>query len=166
MDLGATLCTRNNPRCEDCPLQMDCIAKADGTQADFPAKKPKKVIPEKQAVMLIIKNEHDEVMMIKRPPTGIWGGLWCFPQFDTEVDANEWFASFATDKFNHASKDTLLSHTFSHFKLHIQPLIITLKHPINSSVMENHETLWYNVNTEFDGGLAAPVTTLLNRLRK
>jgi len=53
MDLGATLCTRNNPRCEDCPLQTDCIAKADGTQAEFPAKKPKKVIPEKQAVMII-----------------------------------------------------------------------------------------------------------------
>ena len=165
MDLGATLCTRSKPRCENCPLQSDCIANADGTQAEFPAKKPKKIIPEKQAIMLMIQNKDAEVMMIKRPPTGIWGGLWCFPQFDTEADASEWLSTFANDDLSTASKQTVLSHTFSHFKLHIQPLIMSLKHPINSTVMENHETLWYNIDTEFDGGLAAPVTTLLNILR-
>jgi A/G-specific adenine glycosylase len=172
MDLGATLCTRSKPRCDDCPLRTDCIANADGTQADFPARKPKKAIPEKQAIMLIIKNENsdknknNEVMMIKRPPAGIWGGLWCFPQFDTENDAREWLKSYADESLTKATKIPLLSHTFSHFKLHIQPLIIVLKHPINNSVMENHETLWYNIKTEFNGGLAAPVTTLLNTLRE
>jgi len=166
MDLGATLCTRSKPRCEDCPLHADCVANADGTQADFPTKKPKKVIPEKQAIMLIIKNKSTDVLMLKRPPTGIWGGLWCFPQFETETDAKEWFANYAGDDFENASSSPILSHTFSHFKLHIQPLIITLEHPINSTVMENQETLWYNINTEFDGGLAAPVTTLLNTLRE
>ncbi|MCL4108224.1 UNVERIFIED_CONTAM: hypothetical protein GTU68_065252 [Idotea baltica] len=166
MDLGATLCTRSKPRCEDCPLSKDCIANADSRQADFPTKKPKKLIPEKQAIMLIIQNETTEVMMLKRPPVGIWGGLWCFPQFDTEVDASAWLNDYSNDSISTASKMSLLSHTFSHFKLHIQPLIIELKNPINTAVMENQETLWYNVNTEFDGGLAAPVTTLLNRLRK
>lgn len=174
MDLGATLCTRSKPRCEDCPLKVDCIANADGTQADFPTKKPKKAIPEKDAIMLMIKNEsnksiggnnNNEVMMIKRPPVGIWGGLWCFPQFDTDTDANEWFQTISSDSLSEAIKLPILSHTFSHFKLHIQPLIIELKNPINTTVMENHETLWYNITTEFDGGLAAPVTTLLNTLR-
>lgn len=166
MDLGATLCARSKPRCEDCPLKDDCIANADGTQAEFPAKKPKKVIPEKHAIMLIIQNEAGDVMMLKRRPTGIWGGLWCFPQFDTQADANEWFDSYAGTSLAKATKATILSHTFSHFKLHIQPLIMTLSNPINNSVMENHETLWYNINTEFNGGLAAPVTILLNRLKK
>lgn len=166
MDLGATLCTRNKPHCEDCPLSSDCIANADNTQTDFPAKKPKKVIPEKQTILLIIKNQDQHVMMLKRPPLGIWGGLWCFPQFDTEKDASEWLQNYGNDSISSSSKMPLLSHTFSHFKLHIQPLIISLKSPINSSVMENHETLWYNIRTEFDGGLAAPVTTLLNELRK
>lgn len=166
MDLGATLCILSKPRCTDCPLSADCIANTDGTQADFPARKPKKVIPERQAIMLIIKNEDADVMMLKRPPVGIWGGLWCFPQFDTEVDASEWFDSYAGVSLSTTTRMPLLSHTFSHFKLHIQPLIIVLKHPINTSVMENHETLWYNIKTEFDGGLAAPVTTLLNTLRE
>ena len=170
MDLGATLCTRSKPRCEECPLSTDCIACADGTQADFPSKKPKKIIPEKQVIMLIINNsisnEETNVMMLKRPPVGIWGGLWCFPQFDSEADANEWFNNYAGEDLSKATRMPIFSHTFSHFKLHIHPLKITLKHPINMSVMENHETLWYNITTEFDGGLAAPVTTLLNTLRE
>ncbi len=169
MDLGATLCTRSKPRCEDCPLSADCIANADGTQDNFPTKKPKKIIPERQAIMLIIKNDSsdtDEVLMIKRPPVGIWGGLWCFPQFDTEADASEWLNESADVALATAVKMPVLNHTFSHFKLHIQPLKISLKHPISNSVMENHETLWYNIKTEFDGGLAAPVTTLLNILKR
>ena len=166
MDLGATLCTRSKPKCEDCPLSADCIANTDSTQADFPERKPKKIIPEKQAIMLIIRNEKANVMMLKRPPVGIWGGLWCFPQFDNEADASNWLSSYTSDDLSSASRMPILSHTFSHFKLHIQPLIIEQKTPINSSVMENHETLWYNINTEFDGGLTAPVTTLLNTLRE
>ena len=166
MDLGATLCTRSKPRCEACPLSADCIANADGTQAEFPAKKPKKQIPEKQALMLIIQNEAQQVMMLKRPPVGIWGGLWCFPQFDTLHDADKWLYLYTGETTENGSKMEALSHTFSHFKLHIQPLKIGLKHPIDTSVMEKQETLWYNIHTEFDGGLAAPVTTLLNKLRE
>jgi len=104
--------------------------------------------------------------MLKRPPAGIWGGLWCFPQFDTLEDANAWLNSFTGETEFDNTEMPILSHTFSHFKLHIQPLKIVLKRPITSSVMENHETLWYNIQTEFDGGLAAPVTTLINTLRE
>ncbi|MCL4167499.1 UNVERIFIED_CONTAM: hypothetical protein GTU68_038599, partial [Idotea baltica] len=127
MDLGATLCTRSKPRCEDCPLRADCIANADSSQADFPAKKPKKVIPEKQAIMLLLKNKKQEIMMLKRPPVGIWGGLWCFPQFDTETDAQQWLTDYSGNDINDGIKQTILSHTFSHFKLHIQPLIMDLE---------------------------------------
>lgn len=166
MDLGATLCTRSKPNCEYCPLNTDCIANAEGRQADFPAKKPKKRVPEKRAIMLIIQNPEADVMMLKRPPIGIWGGLWCFPQFDTEADANAWLVDYGGTSMISATQIPLFSHTFSHFKLHIQALIITLNPPINTCVMENQETLWYNIETEFDGGLAAPVTTLLNTLRE
>jgi len=73
MDLGATLCTRSKPQCGECPLSNDCIANADGSQDKFPEKKPKKKIPEKQATLLIIENEASEILMLKRPPVGIWG---------------------------------------------------------------------------------------------
>ena len=92
MDLGATLCTRSKPRCDDCPMKTDCIAFADNRQTELPAKKPKKIIPEKNIVMLIAKDKAGDVFMQKRPPTGIWGGLWCFPQFDNEEEANNFLS--------------------------------------------------------------------------
>lgn len=162
MDLGATLCTRSKPRCEDCPLKTDCLAFQQGNQADYPGKKPKKIMPEKQTIMLIIKNEKQEVFMQKRPPVGIWGGLWCFPQFEKMTLAEEWLSENYKFSLNQTDKLPKLKHTFSHFHLHIQPLIVTVKNPINKGVMEHEDSLWYNITTEFNGGLAAPVQTLLN----
>jgi len=171
MDLGATLCTRSKPRCNDCPLKADCLALQQGNQTDYPGKKPKKVMPKKETIMLIIKNHKHEVFMQKRPPTGIWGGLWCFPQFDKMKNAEEWLNTNYNTSLKQADSLPKLKHTFSHFHLHIQPLIITLKNPINinmnkSGVMEHDDSLWYNITTEFNGGLAAPVQTLLNIVRK
>ena len=165
MDLGATLCTRSKPQCSDCPLQNDCIAFADGKQSEFPGKKPKKILPEKHTIMLIVKNSEEAVLMQKRPPVGIWGGLWCFPQFEDMNQVEQWILEYSSEKLDVSQKLPTLSHTFSHFRLHIQPLIINAKTPIKLGVMENDASLWYNVNTEFNGGLAAPVQTLLNTLK-
>jgi A/G-specific adenine glycosylase len=175
MDLGATLCTRSKPRCEDCPLKADCLANQQGNQTDYPGKKPKKVMPEKHTIMLIIKSESHEVFMQKRPPVGIWGGLWCFPQFEEKALAEEWLSDCLGDNYkvspNNISELPKLKHAFSHFHLHIQPLIVTIKSPINSNtiksgVMEHDNSLWYNITTEFNGGLAAPVQTLLETLTR
>ena len=81
MDLGATVCTRSKPTCEICPVKTSCLAMASSQQADFPQKKPKKKIPERNTIMVIPRittTTSDSVLMEKRPPTGIWGGLWCF----------------------------------------------------------------------------------------
>ncbi len=164
MDLGATLCTGSKPQCTTCPLRDDCIAYKDDRQSDFPGKKPRKALPEKNAIMLIIRNQEQAVLMLKRPPVGIWGGLWCFPQFEKRDHAENWLQDFSGSEIEVTEELAILSHTFSHFRLHIQPLIIDIKAPINLSVMEKEDSLWYNINTEFNGGLAAPVTTLLNTL--
>ena len=168
MDLGATVCTRSKPHCNHCPLDKVCSAFKQGQQTKYPGKKPKKILPEKQAIMLIVKNSEQAVLMQKRPPAGIWGSLWCFPQFDNLTEANEWVHLHLNQNLTEESSIDLpiLSHTFSHFRLHIQPLIIHHKTPIKLGVMENDDSLWYNITTEFNGGLAAPVQTLLERIRK
>jgi len=166
MDLGATLCTRSKPRCEDCPLKADCLAFQQGNQTEYPTKKPKKIMPEKHTVMLIIQNNQQEVLMQKRPPVGIWGGLWCFPQFDKTGQAEEWLGNNFGISLDGADKLSKIKHTFSHFHLHIQPLIINTETPLKMGVMEDNNSLWYNVTTEFNGGLAAPVQTLLNITNK
>ena len=166
MDLGATLCTRTKPRCEDCPLSADCLAFKQGVQAEFPNKKPKKSLPEKNVIMLILQDDKQAVFMQKRPPIGIWGSLWCFPQFDVHQDVEQWLDSSQPVRRAPDKELPILSHTFSHFRLHIKPLIISCETPLMMGVMEKDESLWYNINTEFNGGLAAPVQQLLNQIKE
>jgi len=163
MDLGATLCTRSKPRCEACPLQAGCIATAQGNMTDYPTPKKKKTTPEKHTIMLILQTPQQEVFMQKRPPTGIWGGLWCFPQFATQAELDDYLQE---QKLDSLSSNMLapFQHIFSHFRLHIQPLIIEVESPLIAGVMEDEQSLWYNINTEFEGGLATPVQKLLDYL--
>jgi A/G-specific adenine glycosylase len=116
--------------------------------------------------MLILEDNHHAIFMHKRPPAGIWGGLWCFPQFDDFVSANDWTQKHLAIKLDSAHAFPLLTHTFSHFRLHIQALIINCETPLKVGVMETDESLWYNINTEFNGGLAAPVQQLINQVKE
>jgi len=170
MDLGATVCTRTKPACGNCPLNTGCLALKQGNIADYPGKKPKKAIPKREAIMLILQTVQDEILMIKRPPLGIWGGLWCFPQFDHHEQAEQWLLENYRLTLDNATVFDSFQHVFSHFKLDIQPYLLSLKRdnptPLKLGVMEADDQLWYNINTEFNGGLAAPVQTLLNRIKE
>ena len=85
MDLGATLCTRSKPDCTRCPLSKTCFALEHDTIANYPGKKPTKITPVKQTVMLVIKNEQGKLLLHKRPATGIWGGLWSLPEMKCHI---------------------------------------------------------------------------------
>lgn len=121
MDLGATLCTRSKPKCSLCPMQSDCQAFLQNRVADFPVKKPKKDKPVKQAYLLILRNAEQQIWLEQRPQSGIWGGLWVFPQFDT------WQESVTKAQTHFSGAATLLKwqefrHTFSHYHLDITPV--------------------------------------------
>ena len=165
MDLGATICTRSKPKCSACPLHGDCKALALGKTQEYPQPKPKKSLPKRSTIMLILQNTQNEVMLQKRPATGIWGGLWSFPQFETGDQANEWLLENFNIELNSHAKLPELIHTFSHFRLTIQPYLVQIESQ-QQGIMEAEAQLWYNINTEFDGGLAAPITTLLKTLKK
>jgi A/G-specific adenine glycosylase len=77
MDLGAMVCTRSKPKCDECPLQHDCLAYAQGAQTEFPGKKPKKAIPER-STLLIVPLFQQQVYLEQRPSSGLWGGLYGF----------------------------------------------------------------------------------------
>ena len=80
MDLGATLCTTSKPECLFCPMTEDCQARISGTQARYPGKKPKKKIPTRETYFIICVDSQGRVLLERRPPSGIWGGLWSFPE--------------------------------------------------------------------------------------
>ncbi len=163
MDLGATLCTRSKPQCERCPLQQDCIAHRGGTQTEYPNRKPASQKPLRHTRMLMLVNEQGNVLLHKRPPTGIWGGLWSLPELNADTDPVEHAALHWQLQINEAEIWQNFVHTFSHYQLQITPLKSLLARPAHS-IMEQGSWLWYNMQHPQELGLAAPVKKLLQRL--
>lgn len=81
MDLGSLVCTRGRPQCRQCPVRTDCAALAQQAVDAYPVKAAKKVRPVKQGYFLLAADASGAVLLRKRPPRGIWGGLWCLPEF-------------------------------------------------------------------------------------
>ncbi len=161
MDLGATVCTRSKPACEQCPLNSHCLAKATEAIHLLPTPKPSKIIPIKQLTFLLLKNNQQELVMIKRPSKGIWGGLWSLPEFDSIISAIEW-CNVNQLPVIHSQALAPQRHTFSHYHLDYSTLIIQTENPINI-VMEAHQSVWYKVADIGHLGLPAPIKLLIQQ---
>lgn len=160
MDLGATLCTRSKPACERCPVNTDCRARLLGQQSSYPQPKPRKALPEKYTHMLLLQ-DGDAVLLYRRPSVGLWGGLWSLPEVDSPADLPQ-LASLLDLDCGAPQPLAAFSHTFSHFRLHIQPLRAAAR-PRGLRVAEG-DWLWYNLASPPRLGLAAPVQSLLQAL--
>lgn len=163
MDLGATLCTRGKPSCLLCPFEDVCVAHARGEERRFPESKPKKALPERSTIMLLLSDGHGQVLLEQRPPSGIWGGLWCFPQFDNDEALQAWLDCHAPGATREPAWQAF-THTFSHFRLTILPQPVTLVR--STGAVSDSGRLWYNPRTPVSIGLAAPVKSLLDTLQQ
>lgn len=128
MDLGATLCTRSQARCDACPLNMQCVARRDNRVALLPTPKTKKTIPERETIMLILRHGPD-VLLEKRPGTGIWGGLWSFPEVSPALVLDTYLQTHFGARATQAQPLAPLVHTFTHFRLSIRPLLVWVSKP-------------------------------------
>jgi A/G-specific adenine glycosylase len=163
MDLGATLCTRASPDCQRCPLKSDCQALYLGEQLVYPGKKPRKALPVKSTVFLMITAGNGYICLERRPNSGIWGGLWCFPEVETPSQAESWCLDRWGLQPEGSRQWQSFRHTFSHYHLDIQPLHLNLA-TTPETVMEADKQLWYNMRQPAQIGLAAPVANLLSEL--
>ncbi|MDD5462408.1 MAG: A/G-specific adenine glycosylase [Methylococcales bacterium] len=161
MDLGATICTRSKPLCEKCPLDDHCLARTTRTVSLFPTPKPAKTLPVKQLVFLLLSNHLNQILLVKRPPTGIWGGLWSLPEFDSLESAHNWCLA-KNMTITHSQELETRRHTFSHYHLDFTPALMHTNSPINS-VMETNQTVWYKAEQIKTLGLAAPIKSLLEQ---
>ena len=91
MDLGAMICTPRRPQCAACPLMGECAAHAQGRERDLPTPKPRRALPVRAVRMLLLYAASGEVLLERRPPAGIWGGLWSLPECPLEVDVADWW---------------------------------------------------------------------------
>ena len=160
MDLGSMVCVRSRPLCFSCPLAEGCHAHAEGREAEFPAPKPKRELPLRQTRMIMARAPDGAVLLEKRPPSGIWGGLWSFPECPMDVDVADW----CRDKLGLEIEDiqtwSVLRHGFSHYQLDITPLRVEVKQSTDA-VMDAGRYVWYNTHQPDARGLAAPVRRLL-----
>ncbi|WJG09736.1 A/G-specific adenine glycosylase [Aliiglaciecola sp. LCG003] len=163
MDLGATLCTRSKPNCDACPVQQSCLAFAQGSQVELPTKKPTKNIPTKSTVMLLPMWQ-DQVLIYKRPPSGIWGGLYGFYETDNLEQVEKMAVLLGLEEVQ-IQQLTGFRHTFSHFHLDIQPVVMHLQNPPKGQIGES-QTLWYDLKSPANVGLAAPTAKLFSTLSK
>lgn len=161
MDLGALLCTRSQPACAACPVSADCRGHNEGRTAELPTPRPRKTLPERQVQMLLLLNR-GELMLEKRPPRGIWGGMWSLP----EVPAGDDPAGHCRDRFGFVvrTQEELpqFEHRFTHFKLQIRPVQLHLA-PHRTTPRGQ---LWLSPADALDAALPAPARRLIARLAR
>ncbi len=152
MDLGATLCTPKNPRCGDCPMHADCVAFREGRQAELPTPKPKKKLPTREQRFAVLRDAEGRILLQRRPPSGIWGGLWCLPDAELLEDEHRSLAALEP-----------IEHVFSHFRLRMH-----LDHrwiETGTAKVADHDDLrWQSPEQWLDAGLPQPVRRLLESL--
>ena len=155
MDLGATVCRRRSPACDACPVAADCVAAARNLQHELPTPRPKRELPERASRFLIARDEANRVLLLRRPPSGVWGGLWCLPE-SGEI-------AFKTVESLPAPRG--LRHVFTHFALHM-----TFDHArVDTTAMhvgdgEGASLEWFALERALAAGLPQPVRKVLSTL--
>ncbi|HBK45115.1 MAG TPA: A/G-specific adenine glycosylase [Xanthomonadaceae bacterium] len=163
MDFGATLCTRARPACVLCPLQDACVARREGRVEALPTPRPGKVLPEREAVALLLENARGEFLLNRRPPTGIWASLWTLPQADSDSAMRDWFDRQVQGRYDNAEALAPIVHTFSHYRLHLQPLRLR-KVALREAVRDNDDLRWVPRSGLSALGLPAPIRKLFDAL--
>jgi len=167
MDLGATCCKRSRPACQQCPLATGCAARAKGQQSEFPGRKPRKKIPLRQRWLAVVTRAPGEVLLEKRPDSGIWGGLWAPPEFGNASSAEKWITEHLPVQREACRVDEPFNHTFSHFKLEVHPVRAhcTTNRGATIGVECDAQSLqWFSLHPPPSVGMPAPIVRLLTRL--
>ncbi len=158
MDLGATLCTRTRPRCDDCPLRGLCIAEREGRQTSLPAPRPAKTRPERESTVTLF-TDGQRVLLERRPPQGIWGGLLAPPEGRPEALA----ARFGLRPCGGGEAMPALRHAFTHFRLTLRPWHCRVEAATTAAdAAAGHE--WVDIAAHASAALPTPVRKLLAQL--
>jgi A/G-specific adenine glycosylase len=160
MDLGATVCTRT-PKCGACPMQDTCIARGEGRIAELPRPRSRKPLPARTWHWLVLR-DGNEVLLERRAPTGIWGGLWVFPDVPAgSAVARRCRALLGVD-VDVLREMEALQHGFTHFRVTIRPLLCAVKRRTAQAQLPGR--LWLGIEEAAAAAVPAPVRTLLGRL--
>ena len=161
MDLGATVCTPTAPLCGGCPWQSLCHAYAEGTPEAYPGRRPRQHQPLRQVQVLLLESQ-GHVLLEKRPPTGVWGGLWSLPEADVDQSAQARALALGVECSRMADLPPY-EHTFSHFKLRMFPVRLAVQKQVSTGAIgEAGDVCWFNPRDDGEGpGIAAPIRRIV-----
>jgi A/G-specific adenine glycosylase len=155
MDLGATVCTRNQPRCGICPVAADCQARLSGRQSALPTPRPRTKLPERHTGFVFI-SDGARLLLERRPPSGLWGGLLVPPE-------GEAAAVLARLGLHGESRRDLspLKHSFTHFRLILEPVLCFVK---PAPVVAEPGLQWVPIETAASAGVPTPIRKLIEQI--
>lgn len=146
MDMGATICTSKNPKCDICPVQEQCAASAAGDMESYPVKPPKKHKPVRRARFFWVERQ-GRILLATRPPTGMLGGMRALPD-----------DGWAAGRDGHANPpiagqwrvhDNIVQHSFTHFSLEVD-LAVYQDEKIATNKDDN---IWWPLDNIAEAGL-------------
>lgn len=162
MDVGATVCTRSRPLCQQCPLALDCVAKLTNQTARLPTSRPRQVVPE-MFLWFIVYLTQDKVWLTRRPISGIWGGLWGFEQHDTLPDPAQCVRELWGHDGVSIRQGALFSHALTHRLLRITPIFVHLQHVIQDA---GGGGWWATPQQALAVGIPVPVRRVLQEMHR
>jgi A/G-specific adenine glycosylase len=158
MDLGADVCLPRRPLCLLCPVNADCVARIENRVEELPGRRMRAPARRKRIAMLVVLSR-GEVLLEKRPASGIWGGLWSLPEADVgerpgDALARDWgldaLAAEPMEPFEHA---------FTHFTLEVEPWRVRLGK--STRLAEGKPGMWLPLSDLAGAALPSPVRKLL-----
>ena len=154
MDLGATVCTRRQPACGQCPLAAGCTARLEGNQVAYPAPKPRRARPRRETNFAWI--EADGLVLFEvRPPSGIWGGLLCLPEIPASQDAESWCRNMLGTRPDNIAEQPGFEHEFTHFRLAAS--VLRLEPDDIRQIRDDSMLRWIQPEAALSKGLPAPI---------
>jgi len=161
MDVGATICTRSAPRCGECPVARDCVARRDGLTGELPAPRPKKALP-RRAVRVLVIERAGTILLEKRPAVGVWAGLWSLPEADVGADVAVHCKARYAANVTAGEELAPIEHGFTHYRLTIRPQRVRAR--LWPPRAEAPGLVWLTREDALAAALPAPIRKLLRAL--
>ena len=162
MDLGAIVCKKKNPNCSSCPQNKNCLAYKHDLTELIPAKVKKKEKPRKNLYWLVAIDHEGKFALQQKDQKGVWEGLWTFLEFEENGLREDYYKGLMKESNLIYEKKIKIKHSFSHYSLDIDSLILKLGS--DSSKKLGNNQMWFNVNDLKSVGTPAPVTKIIEKV--
>ena len=166
MDLGAGVCSRTKPRCNDCPVKSECYAHKTDTIELYPAKKINRSKRKETIRMVLILDSENRCLLQKRPEKGIWASLWAPPEIGLDQDIATAIETLGLPTVSDACQlnELRLEHRLSHIDLTIRAF--PLKYPTSSVPKLRSDMRWFSADADEQVGVSAATLKLMDAVKQ